>query len=38
MVKITGIGVVFFNMKIAAFALTMILSGVVSGQQKPTMG
>jgi len=38
MAKITAIGVVFFNMKIAAFVLTMLLLGVVSGQQKPTTG
>jgi hypothetical protein len=25
-------------MKVAAFVLTMLLSGVVSGQQKPTTG
>src|SRR6516225_2959831 len=38
MAKITAIGVVLFNMKIAAFVLTMLLLGVVSGQQKPTTG
>jgi len=38
MAKITAIGVVFLKMKIAAFVLTMLLLGVVSGQQKPTTG
>src|SRR6516225_588264 len=38
MAKITAIGVVFFKMKIAAFVLTMLLLGVVFGQQKPTTG
>jgi len=42
MAKVTGIGGVFFKMKTTAFVMTMflttLLSGVVSGQQKPTTG
>jgi pimeloyl-ACP methyl ester carboxylesterase len=38
MAKTTGIGRIFFNMTTTAFILTMLLSVVASGQQKPITG